>query len=58
MIKAYRVVPKELFRTNNGPLIRVRPWAPGLTSYDIHVSQAGTVLPKALHLPTYRGMLV
>lgn len=55
MIRTYGAAPKQLFRVNNGPQIRVRPYAPGLTSYDIHTTENNRVLPKATVLATYKG---
>lgn len=60
LIAVYRVLPLELFRVNNGPIIRLRDKAsvqtrPGQRAiYDI-ASYGGIVFPKALNAGTYRG---
>jgi hypothetical protein len=59
MIRAYNIVPKELFRTNNGRFVRLRPWKNSLRQrrFDISLTDAGTVLPKALNPTSYTRML-
>ena len=56
-IKAYTKIPKELFRLNNGPKIRLRaypsPFRPA-RSFDI-LTEGGAVKPKALNPETYDG---
>lgn len=47
--------PKELFRANNGRSVKVRPWSPQRSSYDIFIEK-GLVLPKALNPISYAGM--
>jgi hypothetical protein len=55
MINAYRTVPKELLRINNGRLIRLRPWAEGLATYDLFLDSHGEIRPKALDPSCYKG---
>lgn len=48
-------MPKELFRVNNGHLIRLRDRSVKETgSYDL-LTEAGKVKPKALDPATYSG---
>ncbi|KND92483.1 hypothetical protein TOPH_02733 [Tolypocladium ophioglossoides CBS 100239] len=54
LIATFRSFPKELFRVNNGPQIRIRPWSPKRHVYDILVKN-GRVQPKALDPSTYRA---
>ncbi|KAL1889440.1 hypothetical protein Sste5346_008924 [Sporothrix stenoceras] len=60
LIAVYRVLPLELFRINNGPIISLRDKAnvqtrPGQRAiYDI-ASHDGNVFPKALDAETYRA---
>lgn len=62
LIAVYRVLPTELFRVNNGPIVRLRDFAnvqakPGQRAiYDI-ASIDGVVFPKALDAEMYRGTL-
>ena len=54
-VQRFSVVPKELFRTNYGPVIHLRDRAVKLTgSYDLQ-TEGGKVKPKALNPDTYRG---
>lgn len=58
-IKAFTKFPKELFRVNNGPKIRLRVYdssAIAQRSYDV-VAEAGAVKPKALSPETYEGKI-
>lgn len=53
----YTITPKELFRLNNGPVVRLRAYPgprrpPGL--FDLLTYQ-GKVKPKALNPSTYEG---
>ena len=55
LIKTFKVVPKELFRLNNGNITRLRDRSLGFGgSFDI-TSEAGMILPKGLNLATYKG---
>jgi hypothetical protein len=56
-IQSYTITPKELFRLNNGPVVRLRAYPgprrpPGL--FDLLTYQ-GKVKPKALTPSTYEG---
>ena len=54
-IRAFQVVPKELFRLNNGPTIALRERTTLRTrSYDL-LTEANKVKPKALNPSTYSG---
>ena len=54
-IKSFMVMPKELFRVNNGHSIRLRDRSVKETgSYDL-LTEAGKVKPKALDPATYSG---
>jgi hypothetical protein len=58
LISVFRVVPKELFRVNNGRRIALREWTPKRTyTFDIF-TEHGKVKPKALDPETYEGELV
>jgi hypothetical protein len=55
--KAFTTFPKELFRLNNGPKIRLRAFPGPLRpdrSFDL-LTEAGKVKPKALSPETYDG---
>ncbi|PLB47327.1 hypothetical protein P170DRAFT_511951 [Aspergillus steynii IBT 23096] len=56
-VKSYTTIPKELFRINNGPVVRLRAYPgprrpPGL--FDL-LTYAGKVKPKALSPTTYKA---
>lgn len=56
-IQSYSITPKEIFRLNNGPIVRLRAYPgprrpPGL--FDL-LTYAGKVKPKALSATTYKG---
>ncbi|RDW70458.1 uncharacterized protein DSM5745_07969 [Aspergillus mulundensis] len=55
-IKSYSIIPKELFRINNGPAVRLRahpgPQRP-LGLFDL-LTYRGKVKPKALSPTTYK----
>ncbi|KAI9808742.1 MAG: hypothetical protein M1825_003894, partial [Sarcosagium campestre] len=52
-INTFRTLPKELFRVNYGPSIRLRAWSfRPKGSYDL-VTEAGMVKPKALDQDSY-----
>jgi hypothetical protein len=54
-IRSFTVIPKELFRMNNGPLIRLRDRSVKKEgSFDLF-TVAGKVQPKALDPATYSG---
>ena len=54
--KVFRVVPKELFRVNNGRIVKLREWSqPGQRPYDI-LTESGTAKAKALNPATYTSM--
>lgn len=56
LIKVFRVVPKELFRVNNGRAVKLREWSrQGERRYDI-LTESGTAKAKALNPATYTGM--
>jgi hypothetical protein len=55
LIAVFNKLPKELFRLNNGPATRLRPWSPTRQYiFDIH-EKNGLVWPKALNPSTYEG---
>jgi hypothetical protein len=54
LIAVFNRFPKELFRVNNGPAVKVRSWRPNRYAYDI-VPENGFVKPKALDPLTYVG---
>ena len=55
LINTFKTLPKELFRLNNGPSIRLRAWPTKPTgSYDL-LTEAGKVKPKALNPNSYVG---
>lgn len=56
-INRFTVVPKELFRLNNGPTISLRDRAvKKVGSYDVQ-TETGKVKPKAITSPeTYQSM--
>ncbi|MCJ1257297.1 hypothetical protein MMC24_005122 [Lignoscripta atroalba] len=54
MIRSYKTVPKELFRINNGRLVRLRPWTAQRQRCDIFLTETGTVKPKALDPASYK----
>lgn len=58
MIRAFRSVPKELFRINDGRSVRLRPWTHlrYRKAFDIIPTDLGYVLPKALDRASYRRM--
>ncbi|KAI9679894.1 MAG: hypothetical protein M1817_004909 [Caeruleum heppii] len=52
-INAFKIIPKELFRLNNGPSIALREYSPQRNrSYDL-LTEAGKVKPKALQPSSY-----
>lgn len=54
-LKSFTQIPKELFRLNNGPAIRLRAMEGPLRpqrSFDL-LTDKGKVKPKALDPPTY-----
>jgi hypothetical protein len=57
-ITVFRRFPKELFRVNNGPTVRVRPRTPNRHVYDIITSSNGFVEPKARNPLTYIGKFI
>ncbi len=58
MINTFKILPKELFRVNNGPSISLRalPTKPQ-GSYDL-LTEAGKVKPKALDPKSYAGEIL
>ena len=56
-INSYRILPKELFRINNGLLVRLRPWDSFRKPrrFDIYLTEEGIALPKALDRASYKG---
>lgn len=55
LIKTFTAIPKELFRLNNGSLIKLRDRAvKKVGSYDL-LTEAGKVKPKALEPNSYAG---
>lgn len=53
LINTFKLMPKELFRLNNGTSIALRDFAQKRgSSFDI-VTKAGTVTPKALTPENY-----
>ncbi|UNI13307.1 hypothetical protein JDV02_000064 [Purpureocillium takamizusanense] len=52
LIGVFRKFPKELFRVNNGPFVKLRVWSPQRHTYDIFIEQ-GLVVPKALDPSSY-----
>jgi hypothetical protein len=57
LISVFRVIPKELFRVNNGRRIALREWTPKRSrTFDIF-TENGKVKPKALDPETYKGEL-
>lgn len=55
LIAVFKQFPKELFRVNNGPQIKLRTWGSQRHMYDIIVASNGMVEPKALNKLTYVG---
>lgn len=54
-IQRFTVIPKELFRVNNGPSVALRDRSvKKMGSYDL-MTEAGKVRPKALDPDTYAG---
>ena len=54
-IQRFTVIPKELFRINNGPSVALRDRTVKKTgSYDL-LTEAGKVKPRALNPNTYTG---
>ena len=52
-INSFKVIPKELFRVNNGRYIQLREWTVKRSrSYDLR-TEAGNVKPKALNPMSY-----
>ncbi|MCJ1364640.1 hypothetical protein MMC16_003754 [Acarospora aff. strigata] len=52
-INTFKILPKELFRVNNGPSIRLRAWpTKPKGSYDL-LTEAGKVKPKGLDSKSY-----
>ncbi|OAA63639.1 hypothetical protein SPI_03802 [Niveomyces insectorum RCEF 264] len=54
LIAVFNTLPKELFRVNNGPYVRLRDWSVRRQVYDV-VSQNGRIMPKALDASTYQA---
>ena len=56
-INSYKILPKELFRINNGLLVRLRPWDSlrKPRRFDIYLTDEGIALPKALDRASYKG---
>lgn len=54
LVKVFRTFPKELFRVNNGRLVKLRVQSPERHSYDI-IAENNLVEPKALNLLSYIG---
>ncbi|KAF9876295.1 hypothetical protein CkaCkLH20_06238 [Colletotrichum karsti] len=54
LIAVFRKFPRELFRVNNGPLVKVRVWTPEREKYDIF-AEKNLVHPKALNPSTYKA---
>jgi hypothetical protein len=54
LVKVFRTFPKELFRVNNGRLVKLRVRSPERHSYDI-IAENGLVEPKALNPLSYIG---
>ncbi|RSM03313.1 hypothetical protein CEP52_007461 [Fusarium oligoseptatum] len=52
LISVFRKFPKELFRVNNGPQVKLRVLQPKRHVYDI-VTENGLALPKALDPSSY-----
>ncbi|EEU34662.1 uncharacterized protein NECHADRAFT_34809 [Fusarium vanettenii 77-13-4] len=52
LISLFKKFPKELFRVNNDPLVKLRVLRPNRHIYDI-VLQNGLALPKALNPSSY-----
>ena len=52
LITVFRIFPKQLFRVNKGPQVKLRVWAPQKYSYEIFAPK-GMVEPKALNKATY-----
>ncbi|KAI0010078.1 hypothetical protein F4779DRAFT_327899 [Xylariaceae sp. FL0662B] len=56
LIARYRKFPRELFRVNGGPEVKLRAFEPARRNvYDIIVDKDGMVHPKALHPETYES---
>ena len=54
-VNSFKVMPKELFRVNNGRLIKLREWTVNCEgSFDLR-TEAGKVKPKALSPTSYSG---
>ncbi|KAI9755954.1 MAG: hypothetical protein M4579_004085 [Chaenotheca gracillima] len=52
-IRTFRKLPKDLFRINNGPAIKLRDWSVNPTrTFDLK-TEDGLVKPKALNPSTY-----
>ena len=55
-IGVYRRFPKELFRLNNGPEIRLREYKFRRgASFDVLANKLGKIEPRALDLESYAG---
>jgi hypothetical protein len=54
LVAVFNRFPKELFRVNNGPAVKLRAWRPNRYVYDV-VPENGFVKPKALDPSTYLG---
>lgn len=56
-INSYRILPKELFRINNGLLVRLRPWDSlrKPRRFDIYLTDESIALPKALDRASYKA---
>lgn len=56
VVGVYRRFPKELFRLNNGPQIRLREYKLRRGgSFDVLADASGNIKPRALDLNTYKG---
>lgn len=56
VVGVYRRFPKELFRLNNGPQIRLREYKLRQgNSFDVLANASGNIEPRALNLSTYKG---
>ncbi|KAG6244646.1 hypothetical protein E4U24_004912 [Claviceps purpurea] len=53
LIAVLRKFPKEIFRVNNGPSVKLRVQSPYRQTYDIVAKQNGLVEAKALGPETY-----
>ena len=59
MLGVYRKFPRELFKLNKGPQIRLREYKlPRGPSFDVVANHEGNIEPRALDLATYAGKCV